>query len=48
MNIHLIIHNIGFIISAIASLGVFFFLILNKDRTTSSVMFGLTALTIAI
>ncbi len=44
MNFALIIHNIGFIISAIASIGIFFFLIFNKDRSLASTMFGLTML----
>ena len=48
MNISLVIHNVGFIISAIASIGVFFFLIFNKDRSLTSVMFGLTMLGTAV
>ncbi len=48
MNIHLIIHNIGFIISAGAALGIFFFFVLNKERTTASITFGLLTLCVAI
>lgn len=47
-NIHLIIHNIFSGLSAVALLGIFFFVLLNKDKTVASVTIGLASLSAAV
>lgn len=41
MDLYLIMHNVGFIASAVAGVGVFCFLLLNKPRSRGSILFSL-------
>lgn len=48
INILLLIHNIGFGVSALVGIGLFFFLFLNGKRSTTSITLGLTFLAASI
>ncbi|OHA21078.1 MAG: hypothetical protein A2849_02085 [Candidatus Taylorbacteria bacterium RIFCSPHIGHO2_01_FULL_51_15] len=48
MNIYLLIHNIGFIISALASIAVVCFLLLNRPRSSASIFLALTIGTVIV
>lgn len=48
MNVYLVIHNIGFGLSAVASLITFLFLILNNPRAKGHIPLALTALSVTV
>src|ERR1019366_6855219 len=48
MNIHLLIHNVGFIISAVAGVSAAFFLFFNNKRSTANIMMVLVVLSLVI
>jgi signal transduction histidine kinase len=48
MDTHLLIHNIGFSLSAAAGLALALFLLFNSKRTTTSIMMTLSALSLVV
>ncbi len=48
MNIHLLIHNVGFIISAIAGTGAAFFLFFNNKKSVSNIGMGLVMVSLVV